>query len=319
MRSVPIGAGKESEIVEEINLSLPLGDVRRLLAAGSGDAALLYLYLRTGAAPAGAAEALHMPAHRIDAAMASLRQLGLWEEPKERPIIRSQPPVYTEADVIRATERGQGFSLLVGEAQRRLGRILSTEELKILLSLTDYLGLPTEVIGILITYCIQRSRARGQTRAPSLRTIEKEAYHWADEGIDTLEEAAFYMQSQLQRQGDVGRVQTRLQLSGRRLTQAEERYIRSWLDLGFGEDAIALAYEKTCLNTGSMKWPYCNSILRSWHEKGLHTVAEIEAGDTRPAAPSRQRVPAGSAGQGQLGSLERDALQRLLEQESSGR
>ena len=43
--------------MEEINLSMPLSDVRRLLAAGSGDAALLYLYLRTGAAPAGAAEA----------------------------------------------------------------------------------------------------------------------------------------------------------------------------------------------------------------------------------------------------------------------
>lgn len=305
--------------MEEINLSLPLDHVRRLLGAGSGDAALLYLYLRTGAAPAGAAEALHLPAHRMDAAMASLRQMGLWEEPRERPIVRAQPPVYTEADVIRATERGQGFGLLVGEAQRRLGRILSTEELKILLSLTDYLGLPTEVIAILITYCIQRSRARGQTRAPSLRTIEKEAYHWADEGIDTLEEAAFYMQSQLQRQGDIGRIQARLQLSGRRLTQAEERYIRAWLDMGFGEDAIALAYEKTCLNTGAMKWPYCNSILRSWHEKGLHTVSEIEAGDVRPAAPQgRQRVPAGSAGQGQLGSLERDALQRLLEQEPSG-
>lgn len=303
--------------MEEPSLTLPLADVRRLLGAGSGDAALLYLYLRTGAEPAGAAEALHLPAHRVDAALASLRQLGLWEEVKDHPIVRRQPPTYTEADVLRATERGQDFFLLVGEAQRRLGRVLSTEELKILLSLTDYLGLPTEVIGVLITYCIQRNRSRGVHRAPSLRTIEKEAYRWADEGIDTLEEAAFFMQTQLQRQTSVGRVQARLQLTGRRLTQAEERYILSWLDMGFGEDAIALAYEKTCLNTGGMKWPYCNSILRSWHEKNLHTVEEIEAGDVRPQqSQRRQPVPAGSAGQGELGSLERDALNRLLNQDS---
>lgn len=296
--------------MDEPTLTLPLADVRRLLGAASGDAALLYLYLSAGSDPAGAAEALHLPAHRVDAAMASLRQLGLWEEPKARPILRQEPPVYTEADVARATQ--QGFGLLVGEAQRRLGRILSTEELKILLSLTDYLGLPTEVIGVLITYCIQRGRARGQTRAPSIRTIEKEAYRWADEGVDTLEEAAFYMQAQLEKQTAVGRLQARLQLTGRRLTAGEERYFRSWLDMGFSEDAIVLAYEKTCLNTGGLKWPYCNSILKSWHEKGLHTVEEIQTGDVRPQNARPSRPPAGSAGQGELGELERDALQRLL-------
>ncbi len=301
------------------DLTLPLGEVRRLLGAGSGDAALLYLYLKTGAPPAAAAEALHLPAHRADAALASLRQLGLWEEARDRPVVRSQPPVYTEADVLRATERGKEFSLLVGEAQRRLGRVLSTEELKILLSLTDYLGLPPEVIGVLITYCTQLARARGQSRAPSLRAIEKEAYHWADEGIDTLEEAAFYMQTRLQQQTTLRRLQARLQLTGRRLTQAEERYLRAWLEMGFDEDAVALAYERTCLNTGSMKWPYCNSILRSWHEKGLHTVAEIEAGDTRPAQPpQRQKVPMGSAGQGELGELEREAVARMRRQLSEG-
>lgn len=297
--------------MDESLLSIPLSDVRRLLGASSGDAALLYLYLRTGAEPCAAAEALRMPAHRVDAAMASLRQLGLWEEPKDRPVIRQAPPVYTEADVTRAASRG--FGLLVGEAQRRLGRILSTEELKILLSLTDYLGLPAEVIGVLITYCIQRGRARGQSRAPSIRMIEKEAYYWADEGIDTLEEASFYMQSQLRKQSSVGQIQSRLQLSGRRLTAGEEKYILSWLDMGFSEDAISLAYEKTCLNTGGMKWPYCNSILKSWHEKNLHTVAEIEAGDVRPQN-SRQKAPVGSAGQGELGVLERDAVARLLKQ-----
>ena len=299
--------------MDDIQLSLPLSDVRRLLGAANGDAALLYLYLRTGAAPDGAAEALHLPVHRVDAALASLRQLGLWEEPKARPAIRPQAPLYTEADVLRATERSRDFPLLVGEAQRRLGRILSTEELKILLSMTDYLGLPAEVIGVLIHYCIQRARLRGQTRAPSLRTIEKEGYRWADEGIDTLEEASFFVQNQLQKETEVGRIQARLQLTGRRLTGAENRYILSWLDMGFDEEAIALAYEKTCLNTGGMKWPYCNSILRSWHEKNLHTVAEIQAGDSRPASnPRRPGPPVGSAGQAPLGELEKDALARLL-------
>ena len=62
--------------MEETSLAIPLADVRRLLGAASGDAALVYLYLRTGAAPAGAGEALRLPAHRVDGAMAaSLRSI----------------------------------------------------------------------------------------------------------------------------------------------------------------------------------------------------------------------------------------------------
>ena len=45
--------------------------------------------------------------------------------------------------------------------------------------------------------------------------------------------------------------------------------------------AAALAYEKTVLKCHEFKWSYCNGILRRWHEAGLHTVDEIEAGDKR--------------------------------------
>ena len=61
-----------------------------------------------------------------------------------------------------------------------------------------------------------------------------------------------------------------------------------------------------CLNTGSLKWPYLNSILTSWHGKGLHTVAAIEAGDRAPKNGQNPRTG------GQMGQLERDAIQRML-------
>lgn len=94
----------------------------------------------------------------------------------------AEAPHYTEEDVTREYHAGPEFPSMVGEAQRRLGRILSTEELKILLCIYRYLGLAPEVISILISYCIQRGHARGVSRMPSIRTIEKEAYRWADLG-----------------------------------------------------------------------------------------------------------------------------------------
>ena len=49
---------------------------------------------------------------------------------------------------------------------------------------------------MLVCYCKERLRRKGSNRNPSLRTIEKEAYAWAEQGINTLEEAAAYMQAQ---------------------------------------------------------------------------------------------------------------------------
>jgi hypothetical protein len=40
---------------------------------------------------------------------------------------------------------------------------------------------------------------------------------------------------------------------------------------------------------GSLNWAYMNSILKSWHQKGLHTVEQVESGDSawRRAADGR--------------------------------
>lgn len=287
------------------DLYIPEQDWRKLLAAASGDAALFYLYIRAGGQVPEAEHALRMNAARVEYAVACLKQLGLWPEaPKAlRP---AEPPVYTEEDLLWEQKKNGGFQHLVGETQRRLGKLLSTEELKILLSIYDYLGMPAEVISVLISFCIQRARARGGQRQPSMRIIEREAYHWSDLGIDTLEEAAAHMQLQLDQQAKLSKIRKILQLGDRKLTPGEEKLALQWIEWGFGEPEISLAYEKTCMNTGSLKWPYLNSILKSWHGKGLHTVAAIEAGDHAPKSGHNSRT--GS----QMGQLERDAIQRML-------
>jgi len=265
------------------DLLIPERDWRKLLAAASGDGALIYLFLQTGGTPEQAEIVLRLSKTRMECAAAALKQMGLW--PEATKVLRpAQPPVYTEADLLKAQQTE--FPRLLGEAQRRLGKVLSTEEAKVLLSIYDYLGLPSEVISLLISYCIQQSRAKGTLRNPSMHAIEREAYHWADLGIDTMEEAAAHMQLQLERQSRAAQVKKALQLDERKLTPGEEKLVLQWLDWGFGPAEISKAYEKTCMNTGGLKWPYLNSILKSWHTQGLHTVAAIEAGDKAPGAPS---------------------------------
>lgn len=296
------------------DLTLTQGEVHKLLAAGSGEAALVYLYLQCGNDPRDIEAELG--ATRFSSGAAVLKQMGLWpQEPKPLTPAR-QMPGYTEEDVVRAMQKTQDFPMLVGEVQRILGRILTTEELKIFLGFRNYLGLPAEVVSMLVCYCKDRLHRRGLNRNPSLRTIEKEAYVWAERGISTLEEAAAYMQTQNARETRMNGLMQLLQISGRSLTPAEERYAQSWLDMGFDREALQMAYEKTCLNTGGLKWAYMNKILLSWHKQGLHTGQQVKTGDRKPAtAASRtaqaqtQRVQAGTAA---LGEFEREAIARML-------
>ncbi len=271
------------------DLNLSRDELRRVLGTQSGDAAMLYLYIRCGNAPDGAETALAMNPSRLSCASATLRQMGLWPETRKGFIPSGERPNYTERDVYDAMDSDLDFRSLYGEVQRVLGKALNTEELKILLGFTRYLGLSPDVISVLITYCRERSRQRGSHRSPSLRTIEKEAYEWAERGIDSMEDAAAYIQARNVYNSRMAHIKHLLQIRDRRLTQAEERYAQSWAEMGFDDGAIALAYEKTCINTGGLKWPYLHSILKRWHEAGWHTAEEVQAGDKKTTPKSQRR------------------------------
>lgn len=280
-------------------------DVRKLLSAASPDAALLYIYVTSGNSMDTAARQLHLSDSRISCAAATLRQLGLWEENKVLHIAPGERPQYSEVDVLQAMDRDDSFRSLYGEIQRLLGRSLNTEELKIILGFVRYLGLSADVISVLVCYCRDRARQKGSSRNPSLRTIEKEAYAWAERGIDTVEEAAAFIQSQNLRNSRINRLKGILQIRGRALTAAEERYASAWLDMGFDEDVIAMAYERTCLNTGGLNWAYMNKILQRWHEQKLHTAEAVKNGDRKP-------LPKGASGE--LGAAELEAIQKVLQE-----
>ena len=286
-------------------VNLERADVNKLLSAANADAALLYIYLKSGNPITGAEGTLHMSASRLGCAGATLRQLGLWTEEKHTHIPVGERPCYSEQDVLSA---GESFQSLCDEVQRLLGRPIHSEDRKILLGFVNYLGLPREVISVLISYCREKARQKGKIKPPTLFAIEKEAYAWAERGIDTLEEAAAFIQAENQRSSRLHRLMGLLQIRGRSLTAAEARYANAWLEMGFGEDVISMAYEKTCLNTGGLNWPYMNKILQRWHETGLHTAEAVRNGDRKPGT-------AAPAGQRQLDADEIAAIQRMMREE----
>ena len=107
------------------------------------------------------------------------------------------------------------------------------------------------------------------------------------------------------RSSRLSQLKEQLQIRGRALTAAEEKYASSWLDMGFDREAIAMAYERTSLNTGNMNWAYMNKILTRWHEAGLMTAEAIRSGDRKPGTAQK-------GGERQLDADERAAIARMM-------
>lgn len=290
-------------IAESVKISET--EVRKLLGAASPDAALLYIYMQSGNDLRNAGESLRMSDSRMSCASATLRQLGLWPEDRPSHIAPGECPSYSEKDVLTALEEDVNFYGLREEVGKLLGHNLNTEDTKILLGFVRYLGLSTDVITVLVHYCKNRASQRGNKRAVGLHTIEKEAYAWAEQGIDTMEEAAAFIQAQNLRNSRLGKIMEILQIHGRRLTAAEEKYAHSWIDIGMDEPLIAMAYERTCLNTGGLSWAYMNKILQRWHEQGFHTVEAVQSGDRKADHKTERR---------QLDEDEQAAIRRLMQE-----
>lgn len=278
-------------------LSLTGAAADRLLKSGSGDAALLYLYLlRSGGtfSPGGARHTLGWADERVRTAFDALVSLGLADgqtetAPAPQKPEPDEPPAYTAADIARELEGGGTFPHVVAEVQRQLGKMLSTADLQILYSLYDYLALPAEVIFLLTTWCVEESeRKYGPGRKPRLSQIRKEGFIWRRLGVDTAEAADAHMRALSALHTRERAILPLLGISGRAPVEGERRYISAWVDMGFDDEAIRLAYEKTVLKKQSLNWAYMNSILKSWHQKNLHTLEQVEAGDS---AYRRQNRP----------------------------
>ncbi len=275
-------------------VSMSASSADKLMALGQGDGALLYVaLLRYGGDLPQAAAALGWSQGRLDAAYAALQTVALvGPAPAKAGTLSQEPrPEYMTRDVTAALEGDAAFTALVEQTEKRLGTLLSTADLKQLMWIYDYLALPTEVILLLEGWCVSRMEEKyGPGRRPRLSQIKKEAARWRELGVDTLAAAEEFLRRQKGLSQRERVLLPKLGVRDRPPLDKEREYIATWVDWGFSDEAIQMAYQRTVLKKQIMSWPYMNSILKSWHAKGLHTPKEINAGDQRKgSAPTADR------------------------------
>jgi hypothetical protein len=288
--------------LNNLSLAIDTASADLLLQLGSGDAALLYLYLlRNGGEydPAAAGRLLRKDRGQLDTAMAQLQEMklaagALLPRAEELPPQPDQAPEYTTQDILsELQDTSSPFPALLREVESVLGKKLSTSQTSALLELYDHVGLPTEVLLTLVNWLNEKNRKKyGTGKRLSMSYVKRVGYQWKEHGYDTLEAADEYIRSCDLRESQVGAILAACGIHGRAPLSTEGKYIAQWIDWRFPPESVAIAYDITMTKLGHMDWRYCNAILRRWNEKRLHTPEEVQTERRSEPAPGGQAQPA---------------------------
>ncbi|MGN0620706.1 MAG: DnaD domain protein [Porcipelethomonas sp.] len=177
----------------------------------------------------------------------------------------------TPSEISSRIEGSEEIRCLFTMTESAFGRPLTHTEHRSLIWMHDYLGLPTDVILMLIAYCMSIEKE-------SVSYIEKVACGWAEQGINTLESA----------QAEVKRLEESRSFNGsimkifsmnRRPTSKQQKFIDLWRSKSYSLELIEYAYEKTIEAIDKLSFPYINSILENWNAAGIITKEMVDRND----------------------------------------
>lgn len=183
-------------------------------------------------------------------------------------------PRYNPDTILERKLEDDGFSFLVDEVQRVLGKTVNHNDASVIMAMYDHMGMSPELVIQLINYCV----SNGKT---NFRYIEKVALDWFDRGIDTFEKAETHIRA-LERKARVETaVASYFGIGNRALSKKEKEYIDNWTN-GFSMslDMIKNAYEICIDKKAALSFSYINGILADWYKKGYKTLSDID--DTKP-------------------------------------
>ena len=151
-------------------------------------------------------------------------------------------------------------------AEQYLGKPLSSGEIKKINYFFDDLGFSTDLIEYLIEYCVENNHR-------SFRYIESVAVKWAEEGIQTVEEAknasVLYTKNGFAILKAFG-------ITGRAPGQTELAFIKKWTEeYAFTLDIIIEACNRTINATHEPNFKYADSILAKWFGSNVHHLSDI--------------------------------------------
>ncbi len=183
------------------------------------------------------------------------------------PVAPSKP---SSKEILERIEESPEIGHLFNEAQKLLGKTIGYDGQCTLLLLHDHYGLPTEVLFMMIDYCV----SIGKSNYAYLEAVGKD---WGTREIDTLDKAAEQI-TILKKANSVWKeFAQNAGINNPRPTVKQTEYLRRWSnEWKFSISMILLAYEEMANHTSKLSMGYIDKILINWRDKGFKTPADVE-------------------------------------------
>lgn len=180
-------------------------------------------------------------------------------------------PSLSPKEIVAIGSQKPQVARLLGEAQKIYGRTISHSEQEMIVNLTEFYGMPAEVVMMLLAYC-ENLRVNG--RAVSAGYFYKTAQNWLEEGIDTpalaesriceLEKTDAFWQSLKDAAG----------FTRKAPTDKQAEMILRWRS-DFSDEMILRAAGIMNENIDKPDFRYMDKILKNWKTAGIKTIEDV--------------------------------------------
>lgn len=188
---------------------------------------------------------------------------------------------YSASSVSSRLQQDEGLRFLYARAEETLKKPLTAEDSSVILSMTDWLGLPAEVVALLVEYYGSEGK--------SLKTMHKIAAEWAEKGIVDYEQAEKEIERANAAKQAAAKIAKLIGISGRAPTPTEKKLFEKWKDTDLS--LISAAYERSVRNTGKYSHNYMDTVLESWKKEGILKADQIPT-EEKPKKKTRKSTPA---------------------------
>ncbi len=181
-------------------------------------------------------------------------------------------PNLSPKDIVILLRGDKNLQLLVNEAQRVLGRTISTAEQAIIINMVNYYGLKPEIVLMILEY-YRNEKQKGMSI--SFAYINAMAKNWSDEGIDSIDLAEEKL-SEIEKSNRMwNEIIAITGIRHRKPTVKQREMVMAWFE-DFDITMITIASDIMKENIPEPKLSYINSILKKWKKSNIKTPADVE-------------------------------------------
>lgn len=215
----------------------------------------------------------------------SVKETPIIHKVEAQPALASKP---SSAEIATRLDESPEIGHLFNEAQAMLGKTIGYDGQCTLLLVHDHYGLPTEVIFMMLDYCV----SIGKTNYGYIEAVGKD---WGTREIDTLDKAAEQISILRNTNSLWKEFAACAGISTPRPSMKQTEFLRRWgNELKYGIDMIMLAYDEMANHTSKLSLAYIDKVLSNWHSKGYKTPDDVEKGKEEQKDTKKPKTPGNS-------------------------